>query len=379
MNVLFVTFWYPTKEFPNKGIFIREHALALSSLNNVVVFHVNLKQARHLFKHEIKVKSNQDNMITIEFSISSLFYKFFYYFSPFFNKIFYKQFKKNLPNCFTPEIIHGNVIFPAGILTRFIARKFNIPFVISEHWSNSTKFLKSHFFGICGKRAYNDALRIFPVSHFLKNKIEPFIKDRNKLIVIPNVADNHIFNYVKKNNVSDSIQFIAVASWQKTKNFAKRPDIMIQALSEFQKHTNKKVVLHIVGNGDLIEWMKQESEQVGIKMKFHGFVSKEELAILFHKTDYLIHATNVETFSLVVAEALMTGTPVIASKVGAIPELVSKTCGVLVDNDLNNWIKGLSLLTKTKFDHKKIHSMFQQKFSTEIISKQITAAYQKVS
>jgi glycosyltransferase involved in cell wall biosynthesis len=49
------------------------------------------------------------------------------------------------------------------------------------------------------------------------------------------------------------------------------------------------------------------------------------------EADLLVAPSRWETFSVAVAEALCRGLPVLATRVGALPELVDETSGILVD------------------------------------------------
>jgi glycosyltransferase involved in cell wall biosynthesis len=77
----------------------------------------------------------------------------------------------------------------------------------------------------------------------------------------------------------------------------------------------------------------------------------------------------------VIVEALMTGTPVICSNVGALPELIDETNGVLCKNNVSDWILGLEKIIQTDFDNKLIAEGVKNRFSYEKIGNEIASVY----
>ena len=59
--------------------------------------------------------------------------------------------------------------------------------------------------------------------------------------------------------------------------------------------------------------------------------SKEELAEYYSIADVFLNLSYEETFGLVTLEALACGTPVIVYNRTAVPEIVDKSCGEIVD------------------------------------------------
>ena len=91
-----------------------------------------------------------------------------------------------------------------------------------------------------------------------------------------------------------------------------------------------------------------------------------------NKAEYFIHLSGYETFSVVCAEALCCGTPVIASNVGAISELVDNTNGILIQN--NNVSNLLQILEDVSngvysFNRGRISDTASKKFAPEYIGK----------
>jgi len=55
-----------------------------------------------------------------------------------------------------------------------------------------------------------------------------------------------------------------------------------------------------------------------------GKLPKDKIAGILQDSDYFVHPSEFETFSVVTAEALMTGTPAIVANNTALPELVTR-------------------------------------------------------
>ncbi|HML85127.1 MAG TPA: glycosyltransferase, partial [Bacteroidales bacterium] len=60
---------------------------------------------------------------------------------------------------------------------------------------------------------------------------------------------------------------------------------------------------------------------------------KHHVASLLSQSDLLLLFSRYETMSVVAAEALACGVPVVATKMGALPEIVLPEFGILVDNE----------------------------------------------
>jgi len=378
MNILFLSSWYPSKKNPNFGIFIKEHAHAIHSVgNNIVVVSLIIMKGKHVFKCLNSEFKDEYGVRTIQIEINSIFKDFFYYLIFFQYFIVFRAVNTLIKSGFKPDIIHSNVIFSAGIMGSWLAGRFNVPHVITEHWSRIDNFMSKPFFSGWAKNAYLRSDTILPVSIFLKNKILnaiPALKEKY-FQVIGNVVDSDTFKFMEKDKNSNEIHFCAIATWANKKQPDKLPEIFIDALSIFQKDTEKKIFLYMVGGGDKIPELKRLCIDKGLEAHFSGYISKTEIASYLQKSDFFIHASTIETFGIVVAESLLCGTPVICSNVGALPELIDDSNGVLCNNTIEDWITGLSVLTKTEYHLHLISDQIKGKLSVQSIGKQYTDIY----
>lgn len=367
MNIVFITYWYPSKNNPLKGIFIKKHAHAVAACGcNVRVLSLVVENANVFYKKEILKFKDEAGLDTIQILVQSRFYKFLHVCLPFHYFLVKKQFKY-LQSELKINVIHSHVLYPAAIIGYKLSRQFSIPHVITEHWSKVNRFMSKSFYAGLGRSAYTNAYAITTVSQFLKENIKPYI-DSSKTYVVPNIINTQQFNFKPKAIDHTTLRFCIVAHW-----FApKRPDLVFKSLEAFSKTINKKISLNVIGEGPLLDTLK--TEKWNFEVIYSGNKPADKLAIALQESDFFLHASDIETFSIVIAEALSTGTPVLASNVGAISELINSEVGVLSKNSVDDWTNALKNLTQTNYIHQQI-AITTKKYSPEIVGEQFKKIY----
>lgn len=96
--------------------------------------------------------------------------------------------------------------------------------------------------------------------------------------------------------------------------------------------STQQVKLTIAGGGDLAKELDQWAHAHGDAVALAGWVESEQLLALYDQSDVLVLPSYAEGFPNVVIEAMARGMPVIATRVGAIPDtLRSGENGVLIE------------------------------------------------
>jgi glycosyltransferase involved in cell wall biosynthesis len=102
---------------------------------------------------------------------------------------------------------------------------------------------------------------------------------------------------------------------------------ILEALDALAR-TRAPVCLDLVGEQDRDPayaarvWQALQEPSLRGRVQIHGRVSSEELQQRFAEADALLLTSSHEGYGMVLAEALAAGLPIIATRVGAVPEVV---------------------------------------------------------
>jgi glycosyltransferase involved in cell wall biosynthesis len=373
MNILFLSCWYPTKENSLKGIFVKNHAAAIKAGGNGIrVIALDIATDGSIFKKEVNIFIDENGIETYLISIKSIFYKWLYINPYFIRKTFYRYYQTKLSQHFSPDIIHSNILYPCAIAGDFLSAKLTLPHIITEHWSKVDKYMRLNVLSHLGKRAYNQAGAIAVVSNFLKENIKKYVTNSEKIHIVPNIVDYAFFSYKEKMLPNEQIVFTAIAHWKTPK----RPELFIHALDIVQKQLKKNIVLNIVGEGPQLDEIKKM--KFNFQINYLGNVPREKVSEILHKSNYFLHASSIETFSLVVAEALATGTPVVCSNAGALPELVTETNGILTENTPEAWVQAINTIISRNYANQQISEASSKQYESQQVGKLFSDIYYSI-
>jgi len=168
------------------------------------------------------------------------------------------------------------------------------------------------------KKLVGDALDVViaPSKFVMDMHVDNGLFNKSEKIILPHGIENNIINLIIDSHAKrNCIDLLYVGSLAKHKGV----HILIEA---FKQVPQKDMRLNIVGRGIYDKELKKLAKG-DERIFFHGRVSDEELGNYYKQADFLVMPSIWhETFGLVVLESFSYGTPVIGSKIGAIPELI---------------------------------------------------------
>jgi len=208
-----------------------------------------------------------------------------------------------------------------------------------------------------------------------------------KTVIIPHGVDLTLFNcnYDKNkvrselNLVDYEIIFYTVQRLVKRK----KPEFVIYAFKKFLEETHvKDSLLIIIGDGPYYEVLNKLVEKYKLKqnVKLCGFLSRKLLVKYAMASDIFIFHSLHEHFGLAVLEAMALGKPVICTKVGALPELVTNHVnGLLVKpRDVDRFVNAMIELVENQDLCRKIaknNARKASKYTWDKIMLQYTKIY----
>ena len=336
-KILHLAKWYPNKENPLLGIFVRKQIQSIqNSYENKVI---SLFETDKMDTSINRVNSRFENIQEVTY----------YYKRGRLNKlkVFYFIWKeiKNSKS----DWIHAHIISWASTLAFLAKKTTKTPYVISEHWSGyHTGLFKNQTWIIKKLKRFiaSKATKLAVVSSYLKmDMLASGIKAN--YTVVGNVVEGKPENLEK----NEQFTFIFVGDLEQSH---KNSIGIITSFGSALKST-KNIQLDIIGDGtDKEKCIKLcESLNLTAHVNFRGSLSNKDVFKALSKSHVLILNSFYETFSIICAEALLCGIPVISTRCGGPEMFLNERTGILIDTDNNKQLTDAMLLIQKKYENYK--------------------------
>lgn len=383
-NILWLPGWYPNILSPYDGDFIQRHARAAALFQKVTVIYIKKDEKGMVTQNKKIITSSQHNVneIIVFYRPVKTGIKFL---DRLFSAIKYKKtYREVLSNYIKetgkPDLVHVHVALKAGIQALWLKKIFNIPFVLTEHW---TGYLPEAKFGLKDlsifqkqtiQKIFKASNKITVVSDVLGKAISKQF-DISEYTILPNVVDTSVF-FPEDHPENSPVQFIHISSLQYQKNIS----AIIEAFVLIKK---KGYVFRLLIYGPAASGLKQLAKKdLGESIQFKNEVPQTELAPSLRTSDALILYSHYETFGCVVIEANACGIPAILSNLSVFKEYIKEyENGIFVTPDnpaeLANKIEDF-ILGKYKFNKQSIAEKAAKDFNYQTIGSQFAAIYENL-
>jgi len=376
LKILHITAWYPRPEQPLEGIFIREHVHASALHHDPLVW--AFYDQTDTGSPAIKVADTvEEGIRTIRTWLPVGRMPKLRYLFRLRRLVKFGGELASSTGC--PDVIHAHT-YQAGVPTVILGRKLGVPVVISEHWSgfalktlNAAERMKARY-------ALRRARYVLPVSRFLSEQIASY-GIRSQFRIVPNVVDTALFHYSERppRDANDPIRLLAVASMTPIKGIP----VLLGAVRQ-SRSAGILIQLDLVGGGPQRSEYERLSQTLGLAdiVRFHGPLIKAQVARLMQAADIFVHPSLMETFSVVIAEALCCGLPVVASDLPAIRDLVDESNGILTSvGDIAMLAQSLerTIADHHRYDRFAISENARVKYNLPAVAAQLDGIYRGVA
>ncbi len=369
-RILFLASWLPEPNAPTKGVFVLKHARALALIKPVQLLYAHGQEG--IDSYQIKDQKEGDLQIrVVQYPINKKGLKDNWAFL----KAIHFGFNGLRKEGLAFGLIHANVLFPVGFYAWYLSLSTKVPYVITEHLD---LFLR-------------DLLQVEKAPK-LGRLLRSFVHRRalfNTVCSQPMLAAFKRFNLGSNTHV-----------WPNVVDFGPKPSetfpvktngkpilLHISSLREDQKNISgilngiallakqrTDFSFHFIGNGPERPQHEAYATQLNLlneQVFFEGYVNEvEKQSWLERGIGHVMHS-HFEGFSVVTAEAIGAGLPVIVSDKGGPTDFVDEHNGYLIPDGPQALALALNQLLDEyqKFDRLKMANNIRTRFCAPQVAK----------
>lgn len=357
-TVLHIASWFPHTGDTQNGIFIEKHMTLAQNISNSYFLLFPPSGEKCVIsnledKHYCCISGNKMGK-TIRLSIA----------------VFLLLFKiKHI------DVVHLHVCSEKSKFALKLASLFNAQLIITEHWTgyrngNFNKLTKAQ--KELRIKALKKADKVTCVSPALVKDLQNIVA--REYDILPNeIAQGTL----KKSTQNDRVRILTVSDLNdKNKNISG----ILNAFLKFREN-NLEAEWHLIGDGEDQENILEQIEKTRLLNKgifYLGRKSHEEVLSLYGNYNFLCQFSRFETFSMVPAEAILCGIPVVASKCGGPEFYLKPDGGILIESEneqqLLNAMVELSN-NSNKYSLALTQNFIKNHYSKSAIEKKLVALY----
>jgi len=281
-----------------------------------------------------------------------------------------------------PDVVHAHSAQWAAAAAARLEERTGIPYVVTEHFSGFREGNVFPWQWPLIREGLDNARSIACVSEALKTDLVTVGLARSTDVdVVPNPVDTAFFRpsaedrLIRSTRTSEGFRLLTVG--RLTPN--KRIDLVLRALT----HCPPSVVAAIVGEGPEEEALRRLAQRLNLtdRVRFVGKKDRRGVRSNYWAADALVVPSQVETFGLVLVEAMATGLPVIATRSGGPEDIVTPDTGILVPTGdpeaLAAAVKTLNPNPADRFRPETIRSVAVDRYSPDAFVQRSRSLYEE--
>jgi glycosyltransferase involved in cell wall biosynthesis len=387
-KVLIIPAWYPTNRSPTVGSFCQEQTELLQFNYDQRVLYPRITQVgkintfKRIFKRRVVETSGLLGLIPgNEVHVFTSTFRSFQNRMKFASIAFLTVLKRWTEDGWFPDLIHAHGTEPAGIIAELISKRLNLPFIITEHKSILASDFDRNIWSLY-RQAQESAKKVLTVSNEVSKMI--LMNDVNcDPQIVGNLVNEILFPLKGYQSNSNLFKILFIAVPAKTKDIP----CFLKSLKQLKQTASRSfratmVIPDIKADLSIEEILAMCQEmEISDVCDFKGNLPRVEISKLLRESDVLVSTSITETFGLSVAEAIVSGVPVIATRSGGVEDFVNDKNGCLINIRDFCVLAGrlLEIMNGEIFiDPVAARSAMVQQSGTEAFTARISNIYQEV-
>ncbi|MGO8702919.1 MAG: glycosyltransferase [Candidatus Brocadiia bacterium] len=236
------------------------------------------------------------------------------------------------------DVILATFAYPHGLAAKRLAERMGVPYLIKARGTDLHSLPASGARRALTAEAVRGAAGIVAVSRTLADIALQLGANSDGVRVLTNGIDTAAFQVLDRAGARRELGLpergklvLFVGNLLPVKGI----DLLMEAFLAMRARNPAlfaQIQLLIAGDGPKLSWVvrRMADEGLGGSVKLLGHVGRERIARLMSAADVLALPSRNEGCPNVVLEALACGTPVVAARVGAVPDLLDESCGIIV-------------------------------------------------
>jgi glycosyltransferase involved in cell wall biosynthesis len=244
------------------------------------------------------------------------------------------------------DIIDAHYLYPDGLAAIMLGKYFRVPVVVSGRGTDLNLYSQLKLIRPLLVRVAAKSDGLIAVSRSLAEVMEDLGANPEKIRVIPNGIDPELFHPLDKAVARQHIGLAAgrilltVGSLIELKGI----HLLVDALEKLHRSGRLDFSTYIIGKGEMKG--RLQSQIAGFNLQDRVFLVGEvpnaDLLYWYNAADLFFLGSSREGWPNVVSESLACGTPVIATRVSGIPEIISSPeLGLLIERDVEGFAEAL--------------------------------------
>lgn len=257
------------------------------------------------------------------------------------------------------DCIDAHFVYPDGLAALLLGKILGVPVTVSARGTDINLYPSFRLIRPMIRWTLSKADGVIAVSSALKDAMVRLGVHPDKIQVIPNGVDAQRFHLLdreeakrKLNLPREILLLVSVGALIRLKGHP----TLVRAFARIAPR-HPELMLYILGEGPL----RSELEALVCELNLQDRVSlpgkrpNEELPQWFNAAELSLLTSAREGWPNVVTESLACGTPVVATRVGGVPEILhSQELGIVVDQTIESVADGLERALLTNWDRETI-------------------------